>query len=355
MGCSRVGRTARLSEAVAFSSSFPTFEVAATDDAVSHVSTDRLVRLWTTCGKAENFLRNLTEDCNSQFLRSASEAVGEGFVMSYRGAQVVFAFFLLSIFSGCQLINDSRGPEVRLAYADLKESTDNELSVIGDLLRRAALPAVPAPNSPDWYLAVPAGFSYVDEKCDQYLRALYDLDRNRDRFKSALLVLDKTSSAMLGATGASIKAMQIAAQAFGGTSGLADAFVDRYEFRNEPSIIFLTVDKLRSQYRAEIAGLRGSITSPGAVMLVLKNYLKICQPNSIEAVVNNYVAIAVATGNTPNSATLGVLLSSASPALGAAGVANAGGAAGAPARAAATGTGMVRDASSVRVGLVSGR
>jgi hypothetical protein len=260
--------------------------------------------------------------------------------MSCLLARAVCFLSLAIVISGCQLINDSRGPDIKLVAADLRISTDNELNVIGDLYKRSQLSAQLQVPDPNWYYLVPAGFSYIDETCDQYLRALYDLDRNRDRFKSALLVLDKTSNAMMGATGTSIKAMQIVAQAFGGAAGLTDAFVDRYEFRNEPAIVFLTVDKLRTQFRADVAGLRDTIQSPAQVVIVLKNYLKICQPNSIEAVVNNYVAIAVANSN---SEALGGVIRSAArreAALStpAAGVALAG---------------RPRDASSVRVGLVS--
>jgi hypothetical protein len=281
--------------------------------------------------------------------------------MVLRLVKAAFGFFFLCLFSGCQLVNDARGLDVKLAYDDLKQSTDNELKVLGDLARRAGYTETSPSARPEtgyWYYVTVAGFSYIDEKCDQYLRALYDLDRNRDRFQKALLVLDKTSNAIMGATNTSTRAMQIVAQAFGAGAGLTDAFVDRYEFRNEPAIIFLTVDKMRAQFRSDVARLAPSVVSSGHSIIVLRNYLKICQPNSIEAVVNNYVAVAVAAGNTgaPIEQFLGTVapqglggprvsqLRSQPPSVPAPVVA-----------ATATGTAIVSDATAVRVGLTSPR
>lgn len=222
---------------------------------------------------------------------------------AFRGAIVGC---LVSVCGACGLVRESVGPPPGLSADDLKASTTNEIEVVDDLLRRARIvqtvngkvvAAEPAMGSADWYYIVPAGFSYIDEKCNAYLRALYDLDRNRDRVKNGLLLADKASNAILGATHVSIKAMQITAQAFGAISGGTDIFTDRYEFKTEPAIVYLTVDKLRSQYRSDIYELRDSIVSPNQAMVVLRTYLSICQPHSIEAVVNSYVAKAEPASN----------------------------------------------------------
>lgn len=209
--------------------------------------------------------------------------------------------------SGCML-DEARGPSPILVTTDIQNSTTNESQMIDSLLLRAgffaedketheALRNRPDIGSTNWYYLVPAGFNYIDEKCNIYMRALYDLDRNRDRFKSGLVLVDKSSNAIMGVAGASSKVMQVTAQAFGMTNGLADVFVDRYEFKVEPTIVFLTLDKLRTKYREEIARRRDTVKSPGEALLILRNYLNICQPNSIEAVVNNYVALGEAKSN----------------------------------------------------------
>lgn len=188
---------------------------------------------------------------------------------------------------------------------DVEQSTANETRMIDSLLvrtgyaedARTKMPIRPQIGDPSWYYMVPAGFNYIDEKCNTYMRALYDLDRNRDRFKSALTVIDKSSAAIMGVAGASSKVMQVTAQAFGMTSGVADAFVDSYEFKVEPTIVFLTLNKLRAKYRDDISKLRDTIRSPGEAMVILRNYLNICQPNSIEGVVNSYIALGEARSN----------------------------------------------------------
>jgi hypothetical protein len=165
---------------------------------------------------------------------------------------------------------------------------------MNSLMARAQVPAnLPAGDSA-WYYVVSAGYSYVDEACNSYIRALYDLDRDRDQIVSGLVLADKATSAVLGVTGASTKAIQIVAQAFGLATGGTNVFVNRYLFKVEPAIVFLTLDKMRDSFRAGVAKYSDSIRSPGQAMVVLRKYLLLCQPASIEAVINQYVAVAEA-------------------------------------------------------------
>lgn len=165
------------------------------------------------------------------------------------------------------------------------------------MVLKLGLVGVPMVPHADWYFLVPAGFSYIDEVCNTYIRALYDLDRDRDRIKSGLVLADKATSAIMGATGASTKAIQIAAQVFGLATNGTDVFVDRYEFKVEPAIVFLTLEKFRVQFRSDVASLSDTIRSPGQVMVVLRKYLLLCQPTSIEAAINGYVASAEVKSN----------------------------------------------------------
>jgi hypothetical protein len=195
------------------------------------------------------------------------------------------------------LLQQARGPNPNLVAADVEASTINEINVMDSLLRRAQLGFAPEIPSPRWYLVVPAGFSYVDEVCNTYIRALYDLDRDRDRIKSGLIMADKATSAILGVTDAGPKAIQIAAQAFGLAANGTDIFVDRYQFKVEPSIVYLTLEKMRTQYRTSVAALAPAVQSPAQVILVLRKYLSLCQPSFIEATINEYVAVAGAGSN----------------------------------------------------------
>lgn len=160
-----------------------------------------------------------------------------------------------------------------------------------------------------WFDAAEVGMNYVDEKCDAYMRDLFIISRQKGRVDGVLKALDKASNAVAVASSASKLALGILAQSFGLAEGINDSVLQSYLFEEIPGVVADKVRAGRLAYREEIE-------KPGKVrnyteaiaFKVVRNYLSLCMPQTIEGkFLDNYIkATPVAqtppTGPTPKSA-----------------------------------------------------
>jgi hypothetical protein len=195
---------------------------------------------------------------------------------------------------GCGALDWSNryGPSPVIEANPLVVSTTRQAVVMDQLIIRAGIPTTLAFDDSRWFFVMEAGFNYVDEECDKYLRALFIMDRERDRVKGALVLADKASHAILDVTSASQKSISIVAQSFGLASGLTDVFADSYLFHLGPAVVQPTVVKLQTAYRNAVTRDRLTIKWQSTAFMHVQRYLSICLPSSIQGNINEYIAKA---------------------------------------------------------------
>jgi hypothetical protein len=141
----------------------------------------------------------------------------------------------------------------------------------------------------DWGLLVQAGMNDIDLRCDAYLAWLYDRKSSKEPFLKELASLGGAAAGILRATNAGQTPIALTAIAFGMA---ADAFTN-IDLRLVNAVDYTTVDSLvrdnRTQFRHNNIDL--VIDNRPAAIYVLRNYLSICVPDSIEMSINNTVTV----------------------------------------------------------------
>ena len=77
---------------------------------------------------------------------------------------------------GCANIRNTgvlgKGPGVEFAAEEVAQFTDRQTQVLAELKKAAG-------SDNDWDLIIAAGTDYADRQCEEYLHALFRLDRDR--------------------------------------------------------------------------------------------------------------------------------------------------------------------------------
>lgn len=199
----------------------------------------------------------------------------------------------LLFLGGCSLIpgNELRyGPEQQVDETDVLAQMTRQNNVMNDFAVAAGYGlgsegkiAPPASESPAWYGATLAGYNYVDEKCDAYLRQLFIWDRERGRIKEGLMQTDKLTGAILTASGVHGSTIQVIAQAFGFSSTMTTILADSYLYSVPLPTLFSTEEKMRKAYRDAAASQAARINSRATAYQSVRGYLALCFPQTIEA------------------------------------------------------------------------
>jgi len=224
--------------------------------------------------------------------------------------------------TGCNNWYDRHGTPPVIQQASVTASVENSSAMLMQFAHATQLPTTPPLGSPEWYFVMEAGFNYVDEVCNRYIHELFFLNRDRDRIRNGLVLLDKTTSAILEATNTSRQAMQIVSQAFGLAQGSADILVNSYLYRIEPANIQKLVDEMRKAYRIEararqerVNGQAMQYISPTSAYYGIQGYLSLCLPATIESKVNGIIGrtTIIADSSTRDSPVINVIAESLPP------------------------------------------
>lgn len=81
--------------------------------------------------------------------------------------------------------------------ANVEASTKAQLKIYEELKKRAGLAANPTTPAA-WAQFAESGFDYIDERCDQYLDALFWYDRYRSTLQSQLSLTGATAASIMG-------------------------------------------------------------------------------------------------------------------------------------------------------------
>ena len=191
----------------------------------------------------------------------------------------------------------------------MQASTANQLQILASLAESAGVN--PPSVSPEWFAVMEAGFNYVDERCDAYLTDLFKGTREKDKIKGLATLADKTSGAILFASGAAKATMAIVAQSFGFAEGATDLIAGSYLFQIGPDAIQSIVAENHKAYRQSAYAKRNSIIYPTLAYHHIQKYLEMCLPQKIEADVNDALKKVKGVADTTRGPAIDVKLASA--------------------------------------------
>jgi hypothetical protein len=204
---------------------------------------------------------------------------------------------------GCDLTRDSRyyreGIGTDLYWDGLPAATQLQDIYLANICAQAISPTARSvdtvscdglPLTPrNWGLLVQAGMNDIDLRCDSYLSWLYDKKSSKEPILKELASVGGASAAVLAATGAGATPIALTAIAF----GLAANTFTNIDQRLVNAVDYSTVDSVvrdnRTLFRRNNLDL--VIDNRPAAIYVLRNYLAICVPDSIEMSINNTVTV----------------------------------------------------------------
>jgi hypothetical protein len=143
--------------------------------------------------------------------------------------------------------------------------------------------------SRDWGLLVQAGMNDIDLRCDGYLAWLHDRRSSREPILKQLAAMGGATAAILRATDVGATPLALAGIAF----GLAAETFTNVDLRLLNGVDYTTVQSVVRGNRAEFRqnNLNLVIDNRPAAIYVLRNYLSICVPSSIEMSINNTINV----------------------------------------------------------------
>jgi len=211
-----------------------------------------------------------------------------------------FVIFVGSQLAGCAGLDgwDNRyGPDPVMPSMKIESSVDHQQAIMTSLYRLTNCSQDDLSTECAYQVTV-AGFNFIDEQCDAYLRELFIIDKERDRAKSFIGGADKLTNAVLAVSPASKVTMAIVAQAFGLTSTYIDVATDSYLYQTNAGSILHVVSELQKAYRDQSYAHQDMLKSIPDVYGQIRGYLKLCMPPTIESEIEKVIAKTIAIPNT---------------------------------------------------------
>ena len=175
------------------------------------------------------------------------------------------------------------GPRAEFVPAEIEKHREAQTKVLKELYALAGLKDEPVAGG-NWDPVVFAGMDYADMKCENYMHALFRLNRDKKTVTSQIGLIGTATAGIFAATHAAAKAVEITAIAFGFGSATVDNLSSNLLYELEPSSVRTMVKRMQADYRERGVGT-GYVSRPGAVSAI-RSYALLCVPASIEAEVN---------------------------------------------------------------------
>jgi hypothetical protein len=207
---------------------------------------------------------------------------------------------LAAALAGCNS-DDARylrdGIGTNLGTEDLPAVTQLQDIYVGEICRQAGLRVSQqgevllcdevSMRPSEWTTFVQAGMNDIDRRCDAYLAWIDNKKRSREPILKQINDTSAATAAILGLTGVGPGAIAIVGTAF----GFAQATFTNYESRLitevDHSVVQSVVLDYQNQFRIKLADV--PIDNRPAAIYLLRNYLRICMPFSIEMSINNTI------------------------------------------------------------------
>jgi len=141
----------------------------------------------------------------------------------------------------------------------------------------------------EWATFVQAGMNDIDRRCDAYLTWLDDKRRSREPVLSEIATTSATTAAILGLTGVGATPIAIVGAAFGFAKESFINFQSRLLTYIDQAVVQSVVLSNQSTYRTNV--IAQSINNRPAAIYLLRGYLRLCMPMSIEMHINNTMTV----------------------------------------------------------------
>jgi hypothetical protein len=217
--------------------------------------------------------------------------------MRGKGA-ILAAVGLALLTSGCNTLDREyvrQGIGTDLGSVELPETSNLQDIYVGEICRQAGLRVTRQGDflvceevglrPAEWATFVQAGLNDIDRRCDGYLAWLDNKRRWREPILKQLHTTAAATAAIMGLTGVGATPIAIVATAFGFAQDSFVNFSSRLITEIDHSVIQAVVLDNQNVYRAKLATIQ--IDNRPAALYLLRNYLRICMPFSIEMSINN--------------------------------------------------------------------
>jgi hypothetical protein len=221
-----------------------------------------------------------------------------------RSARAVAACIgLATTLAACNPAADYRyfreGIGTDLYWDGLPAATQLQEAYFAHICRQAGLPLVtdgdtvfcnyPTIGAQGWGVFVQAGFNDIDLRCDSYLAWLDNKKRSAAPILKQLSAMSAATQAIMNAADAGPKSITLVGIAFGLA---ADTFLN-VNSRLLQEINHSTVQSvvLGNQHDFRSTNLNVVVDNKPAAVYLIRNYLRICMPFSIEMSINNTVTL----------------------------------------------------------------
>jgi hypothetical protein len=195
--------------------------------------------------------------------------------------------------AGCDPVTERRyfneGAGVDLYTADRENQVELQNQYIAFVCAQAG------PNcGSDWTVFVQAGMNDIDLRCDGYLAWLDSRRRDKEPVLAELSALNTAAHAIMTVSGASPRSLDIVTAAFGLATATYNNWNSRLMLAVNQSTVQEVVYTSQGQFRDKIRTYR--VPDRPAAIYLLRNYLRLCMPTTIEASINTSTTL-VQRGN----------------------------------------------------------
>jgi hypothetical protein len=143
-----------------------------------------------------------------------------------------------------------------------------------------------------WKQVTNAGVIYIGQQCEDYLHALWELNRARQATNTEITTIGTLVTAILGAAQASAPAIAITASSFGFASATSENFYSSLLYQLDQSSVDALVHNSQLTVKGSISSSEQASTAASPAwgrnetVSALTQYLNVCLPQTIEAGVN---------------------------------------------------------------------
>jgi hypothetical protein len=185
------------------------------------------------------------------------------------------------------------GAGAELYTAELAQATQLQDDYVYDICRQAGLSddqTATGRSCSDWTAFTLAGMNDIEQRCDAYLNWIDSQRRDRTPVLSQIAAMGGSAGAIMGVAGAGTQALSIVAAAFGLASTSYANWNSRLLLDVDHSTVQTIVYNRQQEFRKVNTGLY--VPDRPAAIYMLRGYLRICMPITIETDINTSVTLA---------------------------------------------------------------
>ena len=145
-----------------------------------------------------------------------------------------------------------------------------------------------------------SGLALLDMRCNQYLEALGTANQAASNERKQVGIIGGFTSAIMGLTGSTAKAIAASATTFSFAGSTMDAFTNSFLFSDAAKSVTKLVRQAQGAYKTAAQSQTGEFDYPGAVSL-LTGYEQVCRPAQIRGLIDEAVAAAKIVAEDPGA------------------------------------------------------